>query len=91
MRTEKDRKRAQRQTRKRKLRYLRERLAQATDLAERQRLIGKIRRVSPTAPAPEGQQSRSALMELLVCGSDDFSHSKRLKSLLPPTDFTRLI
>jgi len=54
MRTEKDRKLRRRRTRKRKLRYLRRRLAQATDPAERQRLIEKIRRVSPTAPIPEG-------------------------------------
>ncbi|MBL7062905.1 MAG: hypothetical protein ISS49_01690 [Anaerolineae bacterium] len=54
MRTESDRKRIRRQTRKRKLCYLRERLAQATSLAERQQLIAKIRRVSPTAPVPEG-------------------------------------
>jgi hypothetical protein len=53
MRTESDRRRIQRQTRKRKLRYLRERLAQASNPAERQRLIAKIRRVSPTAPVPE--------------------------------------
>ena len=53
MRTEKDRKRNRRKTRKRRLRYLRGRLAQATDPAERQRLIAKIRRVSPTAPVPE--------------------------------------
>ena len=53
MRTEKDRKRIRRQTRKRKLRYLRRRLAQATDPAERKRIIEKIRRVSPTAPVPE--------------------------------------
>ncbi len=53
MRTEKDRRRSRRQTRKRKLRYLRGRLAQATTPAERQRLIEKIRRVSPTAPVPE--------------------------------------
>jgi len=53
VRTEKDRKRSRRQTRKRKLRYLRGRLAQATNHAERQQLIAKIRRVSPTAPVPE--------------------------------------
>jgi len=35
------------------LRYLRGRLAQATNHAERQQLIAKIRRVSPTAPVPE--------------------------------------
>jgi hypothetical protein len=53
MRTNKDRKRIRKQTRKRRLHYLRGRLAQATDPAERQRLIDKIRRVSPNAPVPE--------------------------------------
>ena len=53
MRTNRDRKRVRRQTRKRKVRELRKRLAQATDAAERKRLIEKIRRVSPTAPVPE--------------------------------------
>jgi hypothetical protein len=42
-----------RQRRKRKLRYLRRRLAEATSHSERQRLIEKIRRVSPRAPVPE--------------------------------------
>jgi hypothetical protein len=53
MRTNRDRKRIRKQTRKRRLQYLRRRLAQATDPAERQRLIDKIRRVSPNAPVPE--------------------------------------
>jgi hypothetical protein len=53
MRTNRDRKRIRKQTRKRRLQYLRQRLAQATDPAERQRLIDKIRRVSPNAPVPE--------------------------------------
>jgi hypothetical protein len=53
MRTNKDRKRIRKQTRKRRLQYLRQRLALATDPAERQRLIDKIRRVSPDAPVPE--------------------------------------
>ncbi len=53
MRTEKDRKRIRKQTRRRKLQYLRRRLAQTTDPAERQRLIEKMRRVSPTTPLPE--------------------------------------
>ena len=53
MRTEKDRKRIRKQTRKRKLRYLRERLADTDDPRERKRLIRKMRRVSPTAPVPE--------------------------------------
>ncbi len=53
MRTEHDRKQRRKQVRKRKLRYLRERLARTTDAAERQQLIAKMRRVSPTAPLPE--------------------------------------
>ena len=53
MRTNRDRKRSRKQTRKRKLRYLRDRLAATTDTTERRRLIAKIRRVSPTAPVPE--------------------------------------
>jgi len=53
MRTERDRKRVRRQTRKRKLRYLRGRLAGTTNPAERRRLIAKMQRISPTAPVPE--------------------------------------
>ncbi|MEA3339992.1 MAG: hypothetical protein U9R15_08505 [Chloroflexota bacterium] len=53
MRTNRDRKRIRKQTRKRKLRYLRDRLAETTDTAERKRLIAKMQRVSPTAPVPE--------------------------------------
>jgi hypothetical protein len=53
MRTNRDRKRIRKRTRQRKIRYLRERLANTTDAAERQRLIEKIRRVSRTAPVPE--------------------------------------
>ena len=50
MRTEHDRKRVRKQTRKKKIRYLRKRIEQTTDLAERERLIEKLRRVSPEAP-----------------------------------------
>ncbi|MDY6875449.1 MAG: hypothetical protein SWK90_04495 [Chloroflexota bacterium] len=53
MRTERDRRRVRKQTRKRKLRYLRGRLAETTNPAARRQLIAKIRRVSPTAPVPE--------------------------------------
>ena len=53
MRTSRDRKRSRRQIRKRKLRYLRRRLAQTTSPSERQRLVAKIHRISPTAPVPE--------------------------------------
>jgi indole-3-glycerol phosphate synthase len=53
MRTNKDRQRARKQARKRKLRYLRQRLARTADPAERRRLIAKIKRVSPAAPVPE--------------------------------------
>lgn len=49
----KDKARIRRQTRKRKLQYLRQRLAQASTPAERKKLIAKIKRVSPTAPVPE--------------------------------------
>jgi hypothetical protein len=50
MRTEKDRKQIRRQTRKKKIRYLRQRLERTTDLAERERLIEKLHRISPDAP-----------------------------------------
>jgi hypothetical protein len=53
MRTEHDRKRVRKQTRKKKIRYLRQRIAQATDSTERERLIEKLRRISPEAPVPE--------------------------------------
>lgn len=52
MRTNRDRKRARKQARKRKIRYLRERLAQTTNPAERRRLIAKIQYISPEAPVP---------------------------------------
>jgi hypothetical protein len=42
-----------RRRRKRKLRYLRRRLAETTDSAQRQRLITKIRRISPHGLVPE--------------------------------------
>jgi hypothetical protein len=41
------------QRRRRKVRFLRRRLAAATNPQERQRLIAKLKKVSPTAPAPE--------------------------------------
>jgi len=47
------RKLRRRQRRKRKLRYLRRRLAETEDPEERQRLIAKIRRISPWAPVPD--------------------------------------
>lgn len=53
MRIEKDRARIRRQRRKRKLRYLRQRLARATTAAQRKAIIEKIRRVSPWAPVPD--------------------------------------
>ena len=53
MRTSKDKQRVRRQSRRRKLRYLRDRLTEATTAAERRRLIAKIQRISPTAPVPE--------------------------------------
>lgn len=42
-----------RQRRRRKVRYLRDRLKETTDPAERERLIAKMRKISPTAPIPE--------------------------------------
>jgi hypothetical protein len=53
MRTEHDRKQSRKQTRKKKIRYLRQRIEQTTDLAERERLIEKLHRISPEAPVPE--------------------------------------
>ncbi len=52
MRTQSDRERARRQQRRRKLAHLRRRLAQTADRVERERLIAKIRRISPSAPIP---------------------------------------
>lgn len=53
MRREPDRERIRRQNRKRKLRHLRQRLAQTKDPALRKRLIEKIRKISPRAPVPD--------------------------------------
>ena len=53
MRTSRDRKRVRKQTRKRKLHHLRKRLELATGVAQRQALIEKIHRISPTAPIPD--------------------------------------
>lgn len=53
MRVERDRKRARRQARKRKIKYLRKRLAAARTVEERARLIAKLKQISPTAPIPE--------------------------------------
>lgn len=53
MRTNRDRKRVRKQVRKKKMRHLRARLEQTTNLAERRRLIAKIQHISPTAPVPE--------------------------------------
>ncbi len=52
MRTNRDRKRARKQARKKKMRHLRERLAQTSNPAERRRLIAKIQYISPEAPVP---------------------------------------
>ncbi len=41
------------QRRKRKVRYLRDRLERTNEPAERQRLIAKIRKISPDSPIPE--------------------------------------
>lgn len=53
MRTNRDRQRARKQARRRKVHYLRTRLAQTSNRAERQRLIAKIRLISPDAPVLE--------------------------------------
>ncbi|MBC7227655.1 MAG: hypothetical protein H5T61_10545 [Thermoflexales bacterium] len=53
MRREPDRERIRRRNRKRKLRHLRQQLAQTKDAARRRRIIEKIRRISPAAPVPE--------------------------------------
>jgi hypothetical protein len=53
MRTARDKARIRKQTRKRKLQYLRRRLEQTTAVAQRKALIEKIRRLSPAAPVPE--------------------------------------
>ena len=42
-----------RQRRRRKVRFLRGRLAQTSDPRERERLIAKIKKIAPTAPVPE--------------------------------------
>jgi hypothetical protein len=57
MRTERDRKRIRKQTRKKKIRDLRRRIEQTTDLAERERLIEKLRHISPEAPVSVAQES----------------------------------
>jgi len=51
--TIKVKKKRQRRQRKRKLRYLRQRLANTRAQSERQKLIEKIRRISPRAPLPD--------------------------------------
>jgi len=53
MRTNRDRKRARKQARKKKILYLRNRLARTTNTTERRRLIAKIQYISPAAPVPE--------------------------------------
>jgi hypothetical protein len=42
-----------RQRRRRKVRHLRQKLAETTDSRRRQELIAKIRRISPRAPAAD--------------------------------------
>jgi hypothetical protein len=53
MRTNRDRSRIRRRTRKQRLRILRQRLAATEDAAARKRLIARMRRISATAPVPE--------------------------------------
>ena len=50
---ERDREIRRRRRRRAKLRRLRARLAETTDPKERQRIIEKIRKISPLAPIPE--------------------------------------
>ncbi|MCS7221294.1 MAG: hypothetical protein RML36_08275 [Anaerolineae bacterium] len=50
---ERDREVRRRRHRRKKLRLLRARLMQAKTARERQRIIEKIRRISPRAPIPE--------------------------------------
>ncbi|MGQ9584666.1 MAG: DUF6800 family protein [Anaerolineae bacterium] len=54
MSTEREREIRRRRKRRAKLRYLRARLERSPDLRERERLIQKIRKISPTAPIPKG-------------------------------------
>jgi hypothetical protein len=42
-----------RQRRRLKVRWLKRRLAKTTSPQERQRLIGKVRKIAPTAPVPD--------------------------------------
>jgi hypothetical protein len=42
-----------RQRRRRKVRYLRQRLAETSAPHERKRLIDKIKKIAPTAPVPD--------------------------------------
>jgi hypothetical protein len=42
-----------RQRRRRKVRYLRDRLEETTNSQERRRLIAKIQKISPNAPVPD--------------------------------------
>lgn len=53
MATERQRELRRRRHRREKLRYLGARLARTTDPRERERLIQKIRKISPRAPIPE--------------------------------------
>ena len=50
MTSERDREIKRRRQRKNKIRKLRAQLAEASNKAEKERIIAKIRRVSPTAP-----------------------------------------
>ncbi|GAB4567380.1 MAG: hypothetical protein Kow0047_19500 [Anaerolineae bacterium] len=52
MAVERDRELRRRRHRRKKLRYLRERLLRAQSEQERQRIIAKIRRISWRAPIP---------------------------------------
>jgi hypothetical protein len=52
MKRQKDKNLHRKQQRRRKVRHLRQRIVQARDLRERERLIAKLRRISPRASIP---------------------------------------
>ena len=52
MRVQKAKDLRRKQQRRRKVRFLQHRIAQAKDLRERERLIAKLHRISPSAPVP---------------------------------------
>jgi hypothetical protein len=53
MKRQKDKDLRRKRQRRRKVRFLRRRIAEAKDLRERERLIAKLCRISPSAPIPD--------------------------------------